>query len=61
MANHDVHHGDNHEDDDDDCDSHSTLNSKVEEPTFAIPESTDKHSTSTLQVEQTKCLYLTNT
>lgn len=56
-----MHHGDNHEDDDDDCDSHSTLNSKVEEATFAIPESTDKHSTSTLQVEQTKCLYLTNT
>ena len=61
MANHDLHHGDNYEDDDDDCHSHSTLNSKVEEAIFVIPESTDKHSTSTLQVEQTKCLYLRNT
>ena len=57
VVNHNEDHDDNHEDDDDEYDSYSTLISIVEEATFTIPKSNDKHFISTLQVRQTKFLF----
>ena len=57
VVNHKEYYDDNHEDDDNEYDSYSTLISTVEEPTFTISKSNDKHFISTLQVRQTKFLF----
>ena len=44
VVNHKEYHDDNHEDDDNEYDSYSTLISTVEEPTFTISKSNDNIS-----------------
>ena len=57
VVNHNEDNDNNHEDDDDEYDSYSTLIGTLEDSTFTIPKSNDKHFISTFQVRQTKFLF----